>query len=127
MGGGHFVRPYFPRSKQMADPSSTVPGPSTPAPADNHHTTTVSDAMSGNYGRPTAGGNTVGGTPLGGSSSAPPGNIMGGYSIPSPAPVSNGGTQVGPDMGHGATIVVNQSGDRPSGGSSPKGGGTVSG
>jgi hypothetical protein len=37
----------------------------------------VSDSLSGNYARPTAGGNRAGGTPEGGSSNAPAGVVPG--------------------------------------------------
>ena len=97
---------------------TTVPKADTPAPANNAKTTLVSDSMSHGYGRPTAGGNATGDAP------APAGNVMGGYSVPAPAPVSTGGTMAGPDFGHGATIV-GPSADRPSGASDVSGGGTV--
>ena len=117
---------------------STVPGPNDPAPANNAKTLIIGDG-SGMYARPTAGGNAAGGTPLGGSSNAPAGvvpanPIVGGSELFPPsgglaqaydsaaymeanagAAPSTGGTQVGADIGHGAAIVINDSGDRESG------------
>src|SRR5712692_682844 len=87
---------------------TTVPGPDTPAPADNHMVHTVSDAKSHDYGRPTAGGNAVGGTSIGGSSDAPAG-AMPGYAInwlgESP---SVGGTQTAGETFQGSTLIVPQ-------------------
>ena len=108
---------------------STVPGPGAPAPANNAQTLLL-QSDPGLYVRPTAGGNTSGAASgaLGTAPGQPPaGNIMGNYSVPSPAPVSTGGTQTGPDMGHGATIVVSDSGSVESGlpDAQAVGGGTV--
>jgi hypothetical protein len=80
------------------------------------------------YGRPTSGGHPDAGkqegTPPGGD--APPGVVPGDSINKAGAPVSTGGTQAGPDIGHGATIVVPNMGDRPSGGKlDATGGGTV--
>jgi hypothetical protein len=90
----------------------------------------VSDSVGGSkgYARPTAGGNAAGGSPEGGSSNAPAGATPGaGAYSPNLAgnPPSTGATQVGPDFGHGATIVVPNSGDRPSGGKDAADLGTV--
>ena len=80
---------------------STVPRADTPPPANNAKTYTLSGSA-GMYGRPTAGGNAVGGTPAGGSSNAPPGPTPS-YSINmTGAAVTNGG----PNIGHGATQIV---------------------
>src|SRR5438552_15132538 len=104
---------------------TTVPKSDTPPPANNAQTKLVSDAMSGNYGRPTAGGNAVGGRPEGGSSPAPAGSIPG-YAVnwSGNAPAT-GGYQVGADIGPGATIIAGQpdATGHPAGDTS--GGGTV--
>lgn len=104
---------------------TTVPKAGDPPPANNAKTTIVSDSKSGNYGRPTAGGNVAGGTPEGGSSNAPAGPTPG-YAVNwSGAPVSTGGTQTGADIGSGATIIAGQpdATGHPAGDAS--GGGTV--
>lgn len=120
------------------------------APRDNTHTTLLESNSQQLYGRPTAGGNIVSGTDIGGRGDAPAGAIpnnpiMGGIATTPPAgdlmsaaaapdyPAvqvganpSTGDTQAGPDMFHGATQVVADSGDRPSGGKADAtGGGTV--
>src|SRR5438128_10116090 len=72
------------------------------------------------YGRPSSGGPPIAGkqegNPPGGD--APPGVVpdTAAYRPPAPAPVSTGDTQAGTDIAHGATIIVEDSGDRPSGG-----------
>jgi len=84
------------------------------------------------YGRPASGGSPVAGKQEGNapSSGAPAGSevpSMGAYS-PQPyrgvAP-GDSGDQVGPDFAHGASIVVPDSGDRPSGGKADANLGTV--
>jgi hypothetical protein len=103
---------------------STVPKADTPPPANNANTTLVSDPWSGNYGRPTAGGAATGDNQGNAGPGVTPG--MGAYTPPGPASVGAANTQAGPDMGHGATIMVPSSGDRPSGGKQDAtGGGTV--
>src|SRR5258708_2775366 len=89
---------------------TTVPKADTPPPANNAKTTIVSDSMSGNYGRPASGGPPVAGKsegnpPSGGASAG----AIPGYSInwAGNAP-SMGGTQVGADVGSGATIIAGQ-------------------
>jgi hypothetical protein len=105
---------------------STVPKADTPAPADNSNKTLVSDSWSGNYGRPTSGGAPLAGNPAGNPPNEPAPGPTPGYSINmTGAPVSAAGTQAGPDMGQGATIVIPASGDRPSGGKDAADSGTV--
>lgn len=79
---------------------STVPGPDTPAPANNAKTTLLSSDP-GLYVRPTAGGNASGGAAV------PPGPTPASSISMAGAPVGTGGTQTGPDMGHGATQILN--------------------
>lgn len=88
---------------------TTVPKADTPPPADNSNKTLVSDSWSGNYGRPTSGGAPLAGLPAGNPpTEAPPGPTPG-YSINmSGAAPSTGGTQVGADVGAGATIIAGQ-------------------
>jgi hypothetical protein len=120
---------------------TTVPKADTPPPANNAKTTLL-QSDENLYVRPTAGGNAsgaaegaLGSAPLRPPAGSIPDNpIMGGLNMVPPAgslstaladpsyPEANagaspstGGTQAGPDMGHGATIVVNDSGDRESG------------
>ncbi len=83
---------------------STVPKADTPPPANNAQTLTIGDG-SGMYARPTAGGAAVGNNQGAGPGPAP------GYSISMAGvtPGSDGtGAQVGPNMGHGATMIVAQ-------------------
>lgn len=104
---------------------TTVPKAGDPPPANNAQTKTVSDAMSGNYGRPASGGAPEAGRPQGTPGpTAGPGPTQGFQYDMNGAPPSTGGTQVGPDMGHGAT-KVGPTGDRPSGGKESASGGTV--
>jgi len=105
---------------------TTVPKAGDGPPPNNAQTKTVSDAMSGNYGRPASGGAPQAGRPEGTPGpTAGPGPIQGpSYNMAGNAP-SAGGYQVGPDMGHGATEVIASSGDRPSGGKESASGGTV--
>ncbi|SRR5713226_5629604 len=104
---------------------STVPGPDTPKPADNHIVHTVSDPMSHGYGRPTAGGNQVSGNELGGSGNVPAGPVPG-YAIDwNGGAVSVGGTQAGADIGSGTTIVAGQPDATGHAVSDTSGGGTV--
>src|SRR5437773_1423991 len=97
---------------------STVPKADAPPPENNAQTKLVSDAMSGNYGRPASGGPPIAGKSEGNpGSQAPPAADIPGYAInwAGNAP-STGGYQVGPDMGSGSAVVIPSSGDRPSGG-----------
>lgn len=132
---------------------STVPKSDTPPPPNNAKTLTLQSDPN-LYVRPTAGGNRSGETsgPLGnapaaapagdipynpihgGIDGAPPdGSLTTAYNDPNYMMANAGtipgthGTQVGPNMGHGATIVTNNSGDRPSGApdGAVSGGGTV--
>lgn len=101
---------------------TTVPTPDTPAPANNAQTKLVSDSMSGNYGRPASGGPPVAGKSEGNAPTNPPtADKVPGAEAYNPQPYrgnvpGTSGTMVGPDFGHGATEVMPQSGDRPSGG-----------
>ena len=111
---------------------TTVPKSDTPAPANNANVKLVSDSMSGNYGRPASGGPPVPGKQEGNAPSNPPtADKVPGADTYNPQPyrgadVGVAGTQVGPDMGSGATIIVPDSGDRPSGDvAGATGGGTV--
>src|SRR5439155_22645236 len=98
---------------------STVPGPDSPAPADNHIVHTVSDAKSHDYGRMSAGGNATGD-----AGDAPAGAVPG-YAVDMDGePPDTGGTQTGPDIGHGATQVVPEPGATGLAGDA-SGGGTV--
>src|SRR2546430_4050355 len=106
---------------------STVPSVDTPAPENNAQTKLVSDAMSGNYGRPASGGPPQAGNPAGTpGAGAPPAPNLPGYAInwAGNAP-STGGYQVGADIGPGATILAGQpdATGHPAGETS--GGGTV--
>lgn len=74
---------------------STVPGPDTPAPANNAKTLLLSSDP-GLYARPTAGGNASG------DANVPAGPTPG-YSI---SLAGNAPTNAGPDMGHGATQIL---------------------
>jgi hypothetical protein len=94
----------------------------------------TSDSVGGSagYARPTAGNNAApAGSALGPGSTAPdaPAGVIPGADAYSPNLAGNppniGGTQTGPDFGHGATIVVPDSGDRPSGGKQGADKGTV--
>lgn len=115
----------------MAEIRSTVPKADTPPPANNAKTTLISSDPS-LYARPTAGGNVAPGAPEGGSGAAPAGAtpynpIYGGINsaglqgslssaeadpaymmVQKGADPSTGGTQVGPNFGHGATIIMAQ-------------------
>ena len=89
---------------------TTVPKSDTPPPANNAQTKLVSDAMSGNYGRPASGGAPTEGRPQGtpGPTAGPASNLPG-YAINwAGNPPSTGGTQVGADVGSGATILAGQ-------------------
>lgn len=102
----------------MADNSSTVPGPNTPKPANNAISLILHSDPS-LYVRPTAGGNAAPGQPEGGSGNVPAGEVpanpikgqFADLDNPMGAAPSAGGTQVGPDMGHGATIVFTHNDD----------------
>lgn len=102
---------------------STVPNSGTPAPANNAKTLTISDSMSGNYGRPASGGPPVPGKQEGiaPTSGAGPGPTPAYQISMAGAAPTNGGS----DMGHGATQIVAQpdATGHPSGDAS--GGGTV--
>lgn len=91
---------------------TTVPKAGDPAPANNAKTLTVSDAMSGNYGRPASGGAPVAGKQEGNApASVAPGvipNSATAYSPPPPAPVTAASTQAGADVGSGTTIIAGQ-------------------
>ncbi len=91
---------------------TTVPGPDTPAPADNHMVHTVSDAKSHDYGRPTAGNNSEpGGSQLGPGASAPdaPAGAVPGYAINlAGADVGVGNTQTADEVFQGTTLIVPQ-------------------
>lgn len=110
---------------------TTVPKSDTPPPANNAKITIVSDSMSGNYGRPASGGDPVAGRQEGNPPSNPPAGSFPGPDAYMPQPYrgnvpGTSGTLVGPDMGSGATIVVPDSGNMPSGGDiQPPSGGTV--
>lgn len=86
---------------------STVPGPDTPAPANNAKTLTIGTG-SGMYVRPTAGGNATGNVssppfngPGVGDSGAPAGKI------PAPVqPAPKEGTPPGGPVFTGATIIL---------------------
>ncbi len=101
---------------------STVPKSDTPMPPNNAKITLVSDSMSGNYGRPASGGAPQAGRPEGSPAPDPPtADKVPGPDAYMPSPYrgeipGTSGTLVGPDMGAGATIVMPNSGDRPSGG-----------
>jgi hypothetical protein len=78
--------------------------------------------------RPTSGGAPQPGRSEGNPPALPPPGVvpsMDAYRPSGPAPVTTGGTQTGPDFGHGATIVIRDSGDRPSGGKADANLGTV--
>lgn len=91
---------------------STVPKADTPPPANNAISLIIHSDPS-LYVRPTAGGNVAPGHPEGGSGNAPAGAVpanpiksqLAELDNPTGAAPSVGGTQVGPDMGYGATIV----------------------
>src|SRR6184192_1440888 len=89
---------------------STVPKADAPPPANNAQTKLVSDAMSGNYGRPASGGAPQAGRPEGTpGAGAPPAPNLPGYAINwAGNPPSTGGYQVGADIGPGATILAGQ-------------------
>lgn len=101
---------------------TTVPKSDTPAPENNAKTLLLSGSA-GMYGRPASGGAPVASKQEGNAPSNPPSadKVPGAdaYHPVAAAPVGAADTMAGPDMGHGATIVVPQSGDRPSGGSTP--------
>ncbi len=106
---------------------TTVPKAGDPPPANNAQTKTVSDAMSGNYRRPASGG-----PPEAGNSAGTPGPTAGpatnlpGYAINwAGNPPSTGGTQVGEDVGSGATIIAGQPDATGHPASDASGGGTV--
>lgn len=87
---------------------TTVPKAGDPAPANNANTTLISGSA-GMYGRPASGGAPVAGKQEGN----PPASVAPGpiasyvFNLSGNAP-SEGGTQVGGDMGHGATQIVAQ-------------------
>jgi hypothetical protein len=86
---------------------TTVPKVDTPPPADNSKTLTLQSDSKALYARPTAGGNAAGVDISGKAVDAPAGPVPSPNSVNVPgAPPSTGGTQVGPDMGHGATIIL---------------------
>lgn len=90
---------------------STVPNADTPAPANNAKTLLISGSA-GMYGRPASGGPPVAGKQEGNPDSTgagvPPGPTPIYQISMSGAPVSTGGTQVGADIGSGATIIAGQ-------------------
>ncbi len=82
---------------------TTVPGPDTPAPADNSHETLVSDPKSHDYGRLSPGGNAVG------QAGDAPAGVVPGYAINWPgADVGTGGTQTASEVFQGSTLIVPQ-------------------
>jgi hypothetical protein len=85
---------------------TTVPNANTPAPADNSKTYTLQSDSKALYARPTAGGNAAGKDIAGKPVDAPAGVIPASSINKTGAPPSTGGTQVGPDMGHGATQIL---------------------
>ena len=100
------------REMSLGTPATTVPKADTPAPPDNSKTFTLQSNSHELYGRPTAGNNQVPtASALGPGPSAPaaPAGSIPGYAVNwSGAPVSVGGTQVGADVGAGATILAGQ-------------------
>jgi hypothetical protein len=90
---------------------TTVPGSDTPMPADNHKITLL-QSDENLYVRPTAGTNAASaGSSLGPGPTAAdaPAGLVPGYAINwSGAAASTGGTQVGNDVGSGATIIAGQ-------------------
>jgi hypothetical protein len=101
--------------------STVNPNPVQPKTVTGNSIPQIVNVKLNDYSRPTAGGNATG------DAQTAPGVIpgAGAYAAPAAAPVSTGGTQVGPDFGHGATIVIPDSGDRPSGGKADANKGTV--
>jgi hypothetical protein len=91
---------------------STVPGPGTPAPANNAKTLTLK-SDSGSYARPSAGGNAA--DPMASANGpfvssatypavteAPANKVPGAGAYSKPAPADTGS----PNMGHGATQIL---------------------
>lgn len=94
---------------------TTVPTPDTPAPANNAKITLLSSDEN-LYVRPTAGGNAAGSATDAAAGPTPA------YSI---SMAGNAPTGAGPDVGHGATIIVAQPDATGHPAGDAQGGGTV--